>query len=109
TLPLRRVFVRAVIDPGASPAAPPPAASRAPGAVGHAGSMPTSRRSLRLRVRVGLFFTLAALFVTILLSIVTYYSARTYLLDQRNESARSQAFANARTVRDALSVDSTDP
>lgn len=57
------------------------------------------RRGLRLRIRVALLFTLAALFVTIVLSSVTYFAARTYLLNQRDDSAETQAIANALFVR----------
>jgi signal transduction histidine kinase len=60
------------------------------------------RRGLRLRIRVALFFTLAGLIVTVLLSFVTYSAARSYLLDQRNDVAQTQAFNNAKAVRDAL-------
>lgn len=98
-------------DTGVRPTGSTHAGTLAPAHLGQAGpvSTPPASRSLRLRVRVGLFFTVAALVVTLLLSAVTYYSARAYLLDQRDESARSQAFANGRTVRDALAVEGTDP
>ena len=76
-------------------------------AIGHAERMTElrqrpRRRGLRLRIRVALFFTLAALTVTLVLSFITYTAARSYLLDQRNGAAQSQAFGNARTVRESL-------
>lgn len=60
------------------------------------------RRGLRLRIRVALLFTLAALFVTIVLSSVTYFAARNYLLNQREDSAESSAITNALFVRTQL-------
>ncbi len=74
--------------------------------IGQALQVPAARqrprRGLRLRIRVALFFTLGGLVVSILLAFVTYTAARSYLLDQRNEVAQSQAFGNARTVRESL-------
>lgn len=67
--------------------------------------MPTSRRSrpsLRLRTRVTLFFGLAALLATLALAFVTYALSRSFLVDQRTSVARTQAFANAKTVSDQL-------
>jgi len=60
------------------------------------------RRTLRLRTRVTLFFSLTALAASLSLTIVTYTVARNFLLDQRINVAREQAFVNARTVRDEL-------
>jgi two-component system, OmpR family, sensor histidine kinase MtrB len=65
------------------------------------------RRTLRLRTRVTLFFSLAAFAASLALAVVTYAVARTYLIDQRTSSAQSQAFSNARAVRDELRL--TDP
>ncbi len=58
------------------------------------------RRTLRLRTRATLAFSLTALLASLALAVVTYAVARNYLLDQRTSSAQSQAFNNAKTVRD---------
>ena len=65
------------------------------------------RRTLRLRTRVTLYFSLTALVTTLALALVTYAVARSYVIDQRLEVARSQAENNARTVRDLLLADQT--
>lgn len=49
-----------------------------------------------------LFFSLATLLTSLSLGVVTYIVARNYLLDQRITVAKSQAFANAKAVRDEL-------
>lgn len=61
-----------------------------------------SRRSLRLRTRVTLFFTIAGLLASAGLSVASYYAARSYLLEQRDEVATRQAFNNAQLVRTIL-------
>ena len=61
-----------------------------------------TRRTLRLRTRVTLFFSLTSLTASLALGVVTYAVARNYLLDQRTSSAQNQAFSNARAVRDEL-------
>lgn len=68
---------------------------------------PRRRRSLRLRTRVTLFFSLTALVASLALAVVTYAVARSVLIEQREETARTQAEANAKTVRDRL-VDEQD-
>jgi two-component system, OmpR family, sensor histidine kinase MtrB len=80
--------------------------------VGHAGHVPdtvptalTRRRRwlpLGLRARVTVGFSLLGLIVSFGLAIVTYTFARNYLLDQRDASAKTVAFANARLVVNAL-------
>ncbi len=60
------------------------------------------RRTLRLRTRVTLFFSLATLIASLSLAVVTYAVARNYLLDQRTEVAKTQAFANAANIREEL-------
>lgn len=70
---------------------------------------PRPRRGPRLRIRVTLLFTLAALLVTIVLSAVTYAAARNYLLNQRNDSAETQAIANALFVRTQLLAEAEQP
>lgn len=61
-----------------------------------------TRRSLRLRTRVTLFFTIAGLLASAGLSLASYYAARSYLLEQRDEVATRQAFNNAQLVRTIL-------
>ena len=61
-----------------------------------------TRRSLRLRTRVTLFFTIAGLLASAGLSLASYYAARSYMLDQRDEVATRQAFNNAQLVRTIL-------
>jgi len=63
-----------------------------------------SRRTVRLRTRVTLFFSLATLLASLSLAVVTYLVARSYLLDQRTSVAESQAFLNAKSVLDQLRV-----
>jgi len=57
---------------------------------------------MRLRTKVTLVFALIALVATVVLTVVTYAFARSSLLDQRIDVARSQAIANAARVRDQL-------
>ncbi|MBI4932794.1 MAG: HAMP domain-containing histidine kinase [Actinobacteria bacterium] len=65
-------------------------------------SDPHRRRTLRLRTRVTLFFSLTALVASLGLAVVTYAVSRSFLIDQRQQTARTQAFANAKNVRDQL-------
>ncbi|HQZ33166.1 MAG TPA: HAMP domain-containing sensor histidine kinase [Ilumatobacteraceae bacterium] len=60
------------------------------------------RRSLRLRTRVTFFFALTALLAGLGLAVVTFAVARSFLIDQRQQTAEAQAYANAKTVRDQL-------
>ncbi len=64
---------------------------------------PRRRRTLRLRTRVTLFFSLTALVASLALAVVTYAVARSVLIEQRQETARTQAETNAKTVFDQLS------
>jgi two-component system sensor histidine kinase MtrB len=57
---------------------------------------------MRLRTKVSLFFGIIALIATVSLTVVTYAFARSSLLDQRDELARTQAVSNALRVRDLL-------
>jgi len=66
------------------------------------------RRTMRLRTRVTLFFSLTALLASLALALVTYAVARSFLIDQRTSVARTQAFTNARIVRDQLLADPTN-
>lgn len=63
------------------------------------------RRTLRLRTRVTLFFSLTALAASLGLAVVTYTVARSSLLDQRTSVATQQAFVNAKAVSDELAED----
>ncbi|HEX7167841.1 MAG TPA: HAMP domain-containing sensor histidine kinase [Acidimicrobiales bacterium] len=64
--------------------------------------MTEPRRALGLRARVTVAFALGALATSAVLSAVTYGLVRTSLVDQREDSAVSQAYLNARLVRDGL-------
>lgn len=63
---------------------------------------PRRRRALRLRTRVTFFFALTALLAGLGLAVVTFAVARSFLIDQRQQTAEAQAYANAKTVRDQL-------
>lgn len=67
-----------------------------------AADTPHRRPTLRLRNRVTLYFSLTALASSLGLAVVTYAVSRSYLIDQRLQVARTQAYSNARTVRDQL-------
>ncbi len=67
------------------------------------------RRSLGLRPRVTLAFSIAGLVSSLALATVTYVVARGYLLDQREKVAKSQAFVNAQSVQDALIERRSEP
>jgi signal transduction histidine kinase len=60
---------------------------------------------VRLRTRVTQFFSLTALVASLGLAVVTYAVSRSFLIDQRQQTAQTQAFANAKTVRDQLLID----
>jgi signal transduction histidine kinase len=62
--------------------------------------------SLRGRATIG--FGLVGLVVSAVLAIVTYQLARSYLLDQRQQSSADQAFANARLARTVLRAEDPD-
>src|SRR5688500_6738051 len=53
------------------------------------------RRALSLRTRFTLFLGLTAFVTSTALTVLTYTTARSYLLDQRNDVAQGQTFANA--------------
>ena len=63
---------------------------------------------LGLRARAALAFGLVGLFASVVVASATFLLARSYLVDQREESAQSQAFANARLVRSALRASDVD-
>jgi hypothetical protein len=62
------------------------------------------RPALGLRARATVAAALGALVVTLSLSALTYAFVRNYLLTQRDGVTLRQAYANARVVRDLLSV-----
>jgi signal transduction histidine kinase len=74
----------------------------------HASSRVRERR-VGLRVRVTVAFAVLSMVVVLALSLVTYFLAQHYLLQQRERSATRQAFLNARLVRDALVGSSVAP
>jgi signal transduction histidine kinase len=70
---------------------------------GHTAATPKRRRfSPGLRTRVTLAFAVAGLIVAVGLSLITYSLARSFLLQQRDNAARTQAYINARFVKDRL-------
>lgn len=73
-------------------------------AVGVTG-IPTTRNVLGLRGRMVVFFSLAAFAAALALSVVTYTSTRSYLLSQRSDVAKRQAFNNAQLVRTVIAND----
>jgi signal transduction histidine kinase len=87
-----------LVDPGLGTGAraqePPAAADERP--------VPRRRWSLGLRARVTLGFALVGLLVSLALAAITYTLARNYLLEQRDQVARQQAYVNANLVRDVL-------
>lgn len=64
--------------------------------------MSLRRRQLGLRARVTVAFALGALALSTILSALTYVLVRNNLVQQREASAVSQAFVNARVARDGL-------
>jgi signal transduction histidine kinase len=61
-----------------------------------------ARRQLGLRARVTVAFALGALALSAVLSALTYGLVRSNLVQQRESSARAQAFVNARVTRDGM-------
>ena len=57
---------------------------------------------MRLRTKVSLLFGIIALIATVSLTVVTYAFARSSLLEQRDELARTQGVSNALRVREGL-------
>ncbi len=60
------------------------------------------KRALSLRTRFTLFLGLTALTTSAALTVITYTTARNYLLDQRTDVARAQTFARASSVLSEL-------
>ena len=67
-----------------------------------------AKRRRRLRVRLMASFALVGLAIPASLSVLTYYWARTYLLDQRQTSAVHQAEANASLAGTLLEASTTN-
>ena len=63
---------------------------------------PLRRRSLRLRTRVTLFFTLTGLVASLALAVVSFALARSFLTSQRDSVARTQAANHALAVKNQL-------
>jgi len=63
---------------------------------------PRKRRTLRLRTRVMIFFSLTALTASLGLAVVTFATSRSFMIDQRQQTARTEAYANAKSVREQL-------
>lgn len=61
-----------------------------------------------LRVRLSMAFAIGAMIVSAGLAILTYETARTYLLRQRESTAQRQAFVNARLIRSSLRSENPD-
>jgi len=57
---------------------------------------------------MAVYFSLAAFAAALVLSVVTYASTRTYLLDQRSDVAKRQAFNNAQLVRTVVAANRND-
>lgn len=68
----------------------------------------TSRLRFGIRLRMILYFGLAALIAAITLGLATFLSTRAYLLDQRIDVAKRQAFNNAQFVRTVLATSRED-
>ncbi|MGL5828344.1 MAG: HAMP domain-containing protein, partial [Angustibacter sp.] len=66
------------------------------------GLGPTSRRRIGLRTTVTLALCAGSLLLSLVLSLGTYLVARSSLVEQRERTASSQAFADASAVRDGL-------
>lgn len=69
----------------------------------------TNLQNLRgLRGRMVLYFSLSAFAAAVSLSVVTYATTRSYLLNQRSEVATSQAINNAQLLQTLISSNRTD-
>jgi two-component system, OmpR family, sensor histidine kinase MtrB len=82
-----------------------------PSSVMMLGDMARQRRTRRrpgLRTRATVAAGLAALLVSVALSMLTYALVRNYVLEQRDSVALRQTYANAKVVRDALDEPATN-
>lgn len=69
---------------------------------------PASRLRFGIRLRMVLYFGLAAFVAAVTLGLATYLSTRAYLIDQRLDVAKRQAFNNAQLVRTVLAASRDD-
>lgn len=87
-------------------------ATPVPERISHTGTVSRSKRRLLrptgLRTRVTLFFSLAGLLTSTGMAFVTYFIARSYLVQQRETSAKAQAYSAAQRVSDRLSQKDID-
>lgn len=68
----------------------------------------TRHRRVGLRARAAVGFAVTGLLVAVVVALTGYFLARRYLLDQRDDAARSQTYVNARLMRSALRVNDAD-
>lgn len=68
----------------------------------------TTRRGRGLRASITLAFALGALLLSTALALGTYFSARHFLVEQREQTALRQAFTDSALVRDNLQTSGTD-
>lgn len=86
---------------------------RATAGTGH--NVPVEGRRRRVSVRAGfraratLAFAAGAVLIAATLALPAFFASRSYLTSQREASARRQAFANARLVRNVLRSPDADP
>lgn len=71
-------------------------------------SSPIKRRRLGLRARATVAFGAISLALSGILAVLAYEVTRTYLLDQRSDTATAQAYANARVERSVLRAAAPD-
>jgi signal transduction histidine kinase len=67
-----------------------------------------TRRGRGLRASITLAFALGALLLSTVLALGTYFSARHFLVEQRERTALRQAFTDSALVRDNLQTSGTD-
>ena len=84
-----------------------------PGLVRQAGQVSSTRRprrrTLGMRARVTVLFSLAGLLLAAALALLTFSLARNQLASQRDDVALQQAFVNASLVRDLLRTQRVSP
>lgn len=68
----------------------------------------TRHRRVGLRARAAVGFAVTGLLVAVVVALTGYSLARQYLLDQRDDAARAQAYVNARLMRSALRENNAD-
>ena len=65
-------------------------------------------RSISLRQRVTLLFVATGLLASVALSMATYLTARSYILQRRDEVVERQAFNNAQLIRSQIRTRRTE-